>query len=190
MNHFCVKSIHKNELYIQQHWAKPSFNSTSKFKSVCNIENAICNHLIWWSPALMLYSVMYSDEKRINNALPPLVLSCRALWVPSIPGFQKPLALFLLRDRRRSPEPQWESSSCYNQKWHNVNKYTDYSAHLFCAMQLTSFIIPKTLQTPNTHSLSFVWIGVIEWLMWMACSGETSFWGEWLISPMYSCCSR
>lgn len=138
----------------------------------------------------MLYSVMYSDEKRINNALPPLVLSCRALWVPSIPGFQKPLVLFLLRDRRRSPEPQWESSSCYNQKWHNVNKYTDYSAHLFCAMQLTSFIIPKTLRTPNTHSLSFVWIGVIEWRMWMACSGETSFWAEWLISPMYSCRSR
>lgn len=41
-------------------------------------------------------------------------------------------------------------------------------------MQLMSFIIQKTLWKPNNHSLSFVLMRVIEWLMWMACSVETS----------------
>ena len=41
-------------------------------------------------------------------------------------------------------------------------------------MQLTSFIIQKTLWKPNNHSLSFVLMRVIEWLMWMGCSLETS----------------
>lgn len=57
-------------------------------------------------------------------------------------------------------------------------------------MQLTSFIIQKTLWKPNNHSLSFVLMRVIEWLMWMACSGETSVCGEWMTSPMCSWCSR
>ena len=41
-------------------------------------------------------------------------------------------------------------------------------------MQLTSFIIQKTLWKPNNHSLSFVLMRVIEWLMRMACSVATS----------------
>lgn len=45
-------------------------------------------------------------------------------------------------------------------------------------MQLTSFIIQKTLWKPNNHSLSFVLMRVIEWLMWMARSVETSVSGE------------
>lgn len=41
-------------------------------------------------------------------------------------------------------------------------------------MQLTSFIIQKTLWKPNNHSLSFVLMRVIEGLVRMACSVETS----------------
>lgn len=92
--------------------------------------------------------------------------------------FQKPLVFFLLRDRRQCLETQRESSYCSNQKWHNVNKYTDYSAHLFCTMQLMRFIIQKTLWKPNKHSLSFVlmrvnrgsWWLTLEKLLWMISS--------------------
>lgn len=40
-------------------------------------------------------------------------------------------------------------------------------------MQLTSFIIQKTLWIPNNHSLSFVLMRVIEWLMRMVSAVET-----------------
>lgn len=98
---------------------------------------------------------------------------------PFDPGFQKPLALLLLRDRRRGSEPWRESSSCSNQKWHDVNKHADYSAHLFCAMQLMSFIIQKTLWKPNNHSLSFGLMRVIEWAPAAGESGLTSAHRRW-----------
>lgn len=55
-------------------------------------------------------------------------------------------------------------------------------------MQLTSFIIQKTLWKPNNHSLSFVLMRVIEWLMWMKLLlVENTMDG--MISPICSCCS-
>lgn len=54
-------------------------------------------------------------------------------------------------------------------------------------MQLTSFITQKTLWKPNNHSLSFVLMRVIEWLMWTVWGNFCECRSKWMIS---SCCSR
>lgn len=122
----------------------------------------------------LLSSIMYSDGGEKKKDLIHFFL----LWSPPAElyeflrsCFQKPLVFFLLRDRRQCLETQRESSYCSNQKWHNVNKYTDYSAHLFCTMHLMRFIIQKTLWKPNKHSLSFVLMRVNRGSWWL--TGET-----------------
>lgn len=115
------------------------------------------HHVFRWKKDLIHFFLLWSPPAELYEFL----RSC----------FQKPLVFFLLRDRRQCLETQWESSCCSNQKWHNVNKYTDYSAHLFCTMQLMRFIIQKTLWKPNKHSLSFVLMRVNRGSWWL--TGET-----------------
>lgn len=122
------------------------------------------HHVFRWKKDLIHFFLLWSPPAELYEFL----RSC----------FQKPLVFFLLRDRRQCLETQRGSSYCSNQKWHNVNKYTDYSAHLFCTMQLMRFIIQKTLWKPNKHSLSFVlmrvnrgsWWLTLEKLLWMISS--------------------
>lgn len=131
-------NIHPNNQYLQ---------SANVMLSVWVAEQ---HHVFRWKKDLIRFFLLWSPPAELYEFL----RSC----------FQKPLVFFLLRDRRQCLETQWESS---NQKWHNVNKYTDYSAHLFCTVQLMRFIIQKTLWKPNKHSLSFVLMRVNRGSWWL-----------------------